>query len=94
MRGVSSGDLKKEDQDEDGEASDLLRMLIKKLHATTSDSVDTVHLDMDLTRSEMDWLCAWGAENEDLEQDIPPEDSDPLEDGHDREADIWFDDVP
>jgi hypothetical protein len=80
------------EKNEDGEASDLLRLLIKRSDATVVGD-GKVHLDLGLTNAEMDWLCSWGAENEDVEQDDEPE-AEPDEDGHDREADIWFEEVP
>jgi hypothetical protein len=77
------------EKDEDGEASDLLRLLIKRSDATVIGD-GMVHLDLDLTNSEMDWLCSWNSESEDLEDDDPEEDSDPAESGHDNETDVWF----
>jgi hypothetical protein len=77
------------EKNEDGEASDLLRLLIKRSDATVVGN-GKVHLDLDLTNSEMDWLCSWNSESEDLEDDDPAEDSDPAEDGHDNEKDVWY----
>ena len=39
-----------------------------------------------------DDLAAFGAESEDLEEDDETQ-AEPDEDGHDHEADIWFEDV-
>lgn len=89
MSGVLIGRLENKGQDEEGEASYLLRMIINKMHVTISESGE-IKFDGSLTDGELDRLCIWGSANEDLEEDDPPEDSEPLEDGHDAEADVWF----
>jgi hypothetical protein len=67
------------------EASALLLMLINKIHATQTSG--GARLRIDLANWEMDWLCAWGEANEDLEEDIPPEDDLPPEASGQLEAD-------
>jgi hypothetical protein len=70
--------------EEEFEASALLLMLINKIHAAAEEG-GGVHVSMDLSDAEFDWLCAWGAVNEDaeeddpLEEDMPPEESEQLE---------------
>lgn len=89
MSGVSIGRLENKEQDEDGESSYLLRMIINKMHVTISESGE-IKFDGALTDGQLDQLCIWGSANEDLEEDDPPEHSEPDEDGHDAEADCWF----
>lgn len=90
MSGESIGRLENKEQDEEGRAPFLLRMLINKMHVTISESGE-IKFDGSLTDGQLDQLCIWGSANEDLEEDDPPEHSEPLEDGHDAEADCWFD---
>jgi hypothetical protein len=71
--------------DEAGEASALLLLLIGKIHATRTPK--GARLRIDLADTEMDWLCAWGAANEDAEEDDPPEDDLPPEASENLESD-------
>ncbi len=67
------------------EASELLQMLISKIHASNKDG--GARLRIDLTESEMDWLCAWQAAGEDTEDDDPPEEDIPPEESENLETD-------
>jgi hypothetical protein len=67
------------------QATALLRMIISKIHARCDADGAMEFEKIKLTPSEADWLCAWGAENEDmedadpLEEDTAPEESEQLE---------------
>lgn len=76
--------VRKAYEEEDFEASALLLMLIGKLHATV-DKDGAMDVNIKLTGSESDWLCAWGAANEDMEDGDPAEDSDPAEEDSPQE---------
>ena len=77
--------LREASDTEDYEASALLAMLISKARAPPQADGDSVRLTIDLSASDMQWLCAWGADNEDreeseaTEEDIPPQASEQLE---------------
>ncbi len=67
------------------EASELLQMLISKIHASNKDG--GARLRIDLAESEMDRLCAWDAADEDVEDDDPPEDDGSPEESEHLESD-------
>jgi hypothetical protein len=62
----------------------LLREILESSH------IENGRIIFDPSPVLLDDLSAWDAENEDLEEDDPGEDTEPLEDGHDREDDIWL----
>lgn len=62
----------------------LLEMLIDRMHVSRSEQGRNV-MEVPLSDAEMDALCEWGADIEDMEED------DPREDSHDAEVDVWFD---
>jgi hypothetical protein len=72
---------------DDLEASALLLMLIPKIHARCDpDGAMDMHIKLDPT--EADWFCAWGAANEDWEEDDPAEHDDPEEASEQLESDF------
>jgi hypothetical protein len=59
------------------EASAILLMMIGKIHAIV-DKFGAMDINIKLDPAESDWLCEWGAANEDIEDDDPEEeDADP-----------------
>ncbi len=71
---------------EDHQASALLHMLIRKAHAEPLES-GGARVEIGLADSELDWLAAWGAANEDAEDDDPAEESEAAEESEQLEAD-------
>ena len=72
---------------DDYEASALLTMLIRKGHADAVEDDGTVHLDISLSADEMNWLAAWGASNEDVEDADSAEEDTPAEQWEQLESD-------
>lgn len=76
--------LRKMNEDADLQASALLTMLLDRFEMDV-DQYGAVELRASLNPTESDWLCAWGAANEDVEdddaaeEDMPPEESENLE---------------
>jgi hypothetical protein len=83
-------DLRKTYEAEYLDASAIL-LMIGKIHATV-DEHGAMDIRIKLNPSESDWLCEWGAANEDFEDDDPEEDSEyaeedqPLEESEQLEA--------
>ena len=46
------------------EAANLLRILIHKMHGRASEGNDAIHLDIDISKSEMQRLIEWGTADE------------------------------
>jgi hypothetical protein len=67
-------DLRKIQEDEDLGVSEILLMMIGKIHATV-DKYGAMDINIKLNPTESDLLCAWAAENEDMEDDDPAEDA-------------------
>lgn len=70
----------------DWEATTILRMFIERMHAQLTSGGGAV-LEIELNKTEMDWLCEWEADNVDIEDDDPPEDDGSAEAGEQSEAD-------
>jgi hypothetical protein len=66
----------------------LLQEIIARLHVEGDQATFTIAPEM------ADELAAFGSESEDLEDDDPAEESEPDEDSHDAETDVWFEEVP
>ena len=64
------------------EAARILAALLDALHVVRPER-QTVHIEAAVPLMLFDRLCIWGASNEDFEED------DPLEDGHDSEAEDY-----
>jgi hypothetical protein len=67
-----------------GRAYLLLQNIIDCLHVEGGQATFTITPEM------ADELAAFGSESEDLEDDDPAEESEPDEDGHDYESDVWL----
>ena len=61
----------------------LLEMLINRMHVARNERGHNV-MEVQLSDTEMDALCQWGADAEDFEEDTPAEDN------HDAEVDGWL----
>jgi hypothetical protein len=56
--------------------------------------IEGTRASFEITPELADELAAFGSETEDLEEDDPAEESEPDEDGHDAESDVWFEEAP